>query len=29
LVHYSHLLRVLRYLRCTITHLFFPRSSFL
>jgi hypothetical protein len=27
-VHYSHLLRVLRYLRGTITHrLFFPRSS--
>jgi hypothetical protein len=26
--HYSHLLRVLRYLRGTITrHLFFPRSS--
>ena len=27
-VHYSHLLRVLRYLRGTISHrLFFPRSS--
>jgi hypothetical protein len=27
-IHYSHLLRVLRYLRGTISHrLFFPRSS--
>jgi hypothetical protein len=29
-IHYSHLLRVLRYLRGTSTRrLFFPRSSFL
>jgi hypothetical protein len=27
-IHYSHLLRILRYLRRTISHhLFFPRSS--